>query len=89
MIPSGLFVHPFFRTNLKVSQCLINLSSLPDEIWVKPPVQEADVSFLSDPNNEYFLQVTAVIGDNNSEPVPPDGITFSYFKDSPVNQKCK
>lgn len=56
---------------------------------VDPPAQQVDLSFLSDPNNEFFLQVTAVIGEDESEFVPHDGITFSYFKDSLVKQKCK
>lgn len=57
-------------------------------LWVDSPSLEADVSFLSDRNDEYFLTVSAVIGENTSEPVPPDGITFSYFQGALVDQKC-
>lgn len=68
---------------------LVCFSSNPTVLWVDSPRLQADVSFLSDPNNDYFLQVTAVVGQNESQSVPEDGVTFSYFKDSMVNQKCK
>nr|QDO15118.1 cytokine receptor family B13 [Siniperca chuatsi] len=72
-----------FRVNIG---SYINISH--NVVWVDSPTRQADVSFLSDPNNEYFLTVTAVIGPNESEHAPPDGIVFSYFKDSPANQIC-
>lgn len=76
---------------LQSFSCLICFTSSPDVLWVDPPAQQVDLSFLSDANNEYFLQVTAVIGENKSESVPHEGIIFSYFKDSPgpATQKCK
>uniref|UniRef100_A0A8C2ZRR4 Fibronectin type-III domain-containing protein n=1 Tax=Cyclopterus lumpus TaxID=8103 RepID=A0A8C2ZRR4_CYCLU len=46
----------------------------------------ADVSFLRDPKNAYYLDVTAVIGQNES--APEEGLSFSYFKDSPADHKC-
>lgn len=54
----------------------------------KPPLQ-ADVSFLSDPDESFLLHVRAVTQFNESDVSPPDGITFSYFHGSLVNQKCK
>ncbi|XP_070771979.1 growth/differentiation factor 10b [Enoplosus armatus] len=69
-----------------VSNFDINSSS--NELWVEPPTLQADVSFLSDPNDAYFLTITAVIGPNESADTPPDGIVFSYFMDSPAKQKC-
>uniref|UniRef100_A0A672JJB0 Uncharacterized protein n=1 Tax=Salarias fasciatus TaxID=181472 RepID=A0A672JJB0_SALFA len=57
--------------------------------WVEAPAREADLSFLSDPSEAYFLTVTAVDGDQESDPSPSeDGITFSYFKDADVNHIC-
>ncbi|XP_032396878.1 growth/differentiation factor 10b isoform X2 [Etheostoma spectabile] len=59
----------------------------PSFVWVDPPAElQADLWFLSDPTNAYFLTVTAVMGQNESDPTP--GIIFSYFKDSPEGQKC-
>ncbi|KAL3050537.1 hypothetical protein OYC64_012546 [Pagothenia borchgrevinki] len=56
--------------------------------WVDPPAKQADVSFLSDPRNEYRISVTAVIGKNESDSAPPDSIEFSYFKDALCERKC-
>ncbi|TNN74254.1 hypothetical protein EYF80_015497 [Liparis tanakae] len=59
----------------------------PDEIWVNSSAQlQADVSFLHDPQNAYYLEVTAVIGQNES--APDGGLSFSYFKDSPADHRC-
>lgn len=50
---------------------------------------QADLSFLSDPNDSYYVAVTAVVNGNESEPAPSeDGITFSYFHENPVETKC-
>ncbi|XP_054655566.1 interferon gamma receptor 1-like isoform X2 [Dunckerocampus dactyliophorus] len=59
-----------------------------DPLWVDPPELQADVSFLSDPRNDYLLTVTAVLGENQSDPAPADGIVFSYYMDSPATQRC-
>ncbi|XP_068423261.1 growth/differentiation factor 10b [Clinocottus analis] len=61
---------------------------LPNEIWVNSTAElQADVSFLSDPENDYYLDITAVIGENES--AVTEGPSFSYFKDSVVaNQIC-
>ncbi|XP_070834272.1 growth/differentiation factor 10b [Chaetodon trifascialis] len=60
----------------------------PSVLLVDSPNLQADVSFLSDPSDDYYLTVTAVIGLNESDPAPQDGIHFSYFMDSPAHQKC-
>ncbi|XP_051935735.1 uncharacterized protein LOC127610048 [Hippocampus zosterae] len=57
-------------------------------LWVYPPDLQADLSFLSDQTEDYFLAVTAVLGEEESEAAPGDGITFSYYMDSPATQKC-
>ncbi|XP_049592837.1 growth/differentiation factor 10b isoform X1 [Syngnathus scovelli] len=57
-------------------------------LWVDPPDLQADVSFLSDQREDYFLAVTAVLGKEESEAAPADGISFSYYLDSPAAQKC-
>ncbi|NP_001347755.1 interferon gamma receptor 1-like precursor [Hippocampus comes] len=57
-------------------------------LWVYPPDLQADLSFLSDQREDYFLAVTAVLGEEESEAAPADGITFSYYRDSPATQKC-
>lgn len=71
-----------FRVNLR---SFYPLNSFPNEMWVDPPAQQQDVSFLNDPQNDYFLSVTAVIGQNES---PPTDIVFSYSRSSPAEQKC-
>lgn len=57
-------------------------------LWVDPPTLQADVSFLSDPSDDYLLTVTAVNGLEESETVPTEGIIFSYFQDSQAKKKC-
>lgn len=71
---------------------ILNLFGFPSpaqNLSVHPPTLQADVSFLSDPSNAYHLTVTAVIGQNESQPAPPGGITFSYFMNSQAKQKCE
>ncbi|XP_030604081.1 growth/differentiation factor 10b [Archocentrus centrarchus] len=56
---------------------------------VETKALHADVSFLNDPSDGYFLTVTAVVGGNRSVDAPSDdGITFSYYQDNDVQQKC-
>ncbi|XP_068183270.1 growth/differentiation factor 10b [Antennarius striatus] len=59
-----------------------------EPIIVESPTLQADISFLSDPKDDYFVTVNAVIGNDSSTEAPPEEITFSYFKDSQANQKC-
>ncbi|KAK5908700.1 hypothetical protein CgunFtcFv8_016733 [Champsocephalus gunnari] len=69
----------------------VNIGSIarpPNESWVEPPAKQADVSFLSDPTNEYIISVTAVIGQNESSSAPPESIEFSYFQDALSERKC-
>ncbi|KAK1905894.1 Interferon gamma receptor 1-like [Dissostichus eleginoides] len=69
----------------------VNIGSIggsPNGIWVDSPTKQADVSFLSDPSNEYIISVTAVIGQNESGSAPPDAIEFSYFKDALSERIC-
>ncbi|XP_037638163.1 interferon gamma receptor 1-like [Sebastes umbrosus] len=67
----------------------VDLNGSPDVLWVSPPAElQANVSFLSDPETDYYIAVTAVIGQNESHVAPHDGISFSYYKDSPADQKC-
>uniref|UniRef100_A0A3B4V434 Interferon gamma receptor 1 n=1 Tax=Seriola dumerili TaxID=41447 RepID=A0A3B4V434_SERDU len=56
--------------------------------WVDPQELQLDISSLSDSSNSYYLEVIAVVGQNESEPAPRNGITFSYFQDSLTRQKC-
>ncbi|KAI3363354.1 hypothetical protein L3Q82_011979 [Scortum barcoo] len=57
-------------------------------IWVDPPNLKAVLPVFSDPSYDYFVSVTAVVGENNSDATPPDGIRFSYFKNSQEEKKC-
>ncbi|XP_061824784.1 growth/differentiation factor 10b [Nerophis lumbriciformis] len=75
---------PGLRFRVDVSQLWGSNGTL----WVDPPHLQADVSFLFDPDNDYFLTVTAVLGENQSEPAPADGIDFSYYRNSPASQIC-
>ncbi|XP_068597403.1 interferon gamma receptor 1-like [Brachionichthys hirsutus] len=77
-----------FQPGLKFKVDISALSGTFDDILVEPPALHADVSFLSDPNNDYYITVSAVIGQNKSEESPSQGIIFSYFKDSQADQKC-
>ncbi|KAM8738664.1 growth/differentiation factor 10b isoform 2-T2 [Acanthopagrus schlegelii] len=77
-----------FLPGLKFKVFVGSLSSPPQVIWVDPPNLQADVSFSSDPRNDYFINVKAVIGQDESAAAPPGGIKFSFFKGSLANQKC-
>ncbi|XP_030298273.1 growth/differentiation factor 10b [Sparus aurata] len=77
-----------FLPGLKFRVFVGSVSSPPREIWVDPPNLQADVSFSSDPTNDYFINVKAVIEQDESAGAPPGGIKFSYFKDSPADRKC-
>ncbi|XP_071762685.1 growth/differentiation factor 10b [Centroberyx gerrardi] len=59
-----------------------------EPLWENSPNLRSDISFLSDPSDDYYLTVTAVIGGNESDAAPAEGIKFSYYEDSPSNQKC-
>ncbi|XP_072292852.1 growth/differentiation factor 10b [Eucyclogobius newberryi] len=48
-----------------------------------------DLSDYSDPGNEYMVMVSAVKDGVQSEPVPEEGIEYSYFKDALVTVICK
>ncbi|XP_028458983.1 interferon gamma receptor 1-like isoform X2 [Perca flavescens] len=79
-----------FRINISA---VLSLNGAPNVVWVDPPAeppaeQQVDLSFLSDPSNEYLVTVTAVMGQNESISAPQDGIIFSYFKDSTEGLKC-
>ncbi|XP_041644697.1 interferon gamma receptor 1-like [Cheilinus undulatus] len=64
------------------------IQKCPTNLLVDPPALQADLSFLSHPNDDYLVSVSALIGEDESEKAPPEGIEFSYFMDSPVPQKC-
>ncbi|XP_071396604.1 growth/differentiation factor 10b [Centroberyx affinis] len=59
-----------------------------EPLWENSPNLRSDISFLSDPNDDYYLTVTAVIGGNESDAAPAEGIKFGYYENSPSNQKC-
>ncbi|XP_067372240.1 interferon gamma receptor 1-like isoform X3 [Channa argus] len=77
-----------YSPELRFKVVVYSYNDPPVERWVDPPHLEAELSFLGVSDNDYFLQVIAEIGQNKSKPVPEHGITFSYFKDSPAQQKC-
>lgn len=56
--------------------------------WVDWPKMSADLSKYSDPEDNYAVFVSAVMGSVSSEDVPEEGIEYSYFKDSPATIKC-
>ncbi|XP_077586398.1 uncharacterized protein LOC144205713 isoform X2 [Stigmatopora nigra] len=57
-------------------------------LQVDLPQLQANVSFLSAWRDAYNLYVTAVLGNQTSERVPSDGVSFSYDVDSPTSHKC-
>lgn len=56
---------------------------------MNPPALHANVSYLTNPADDNMLTVTAVVGQNESEAAPADGILFSYFRGSLVEHKCE
>ncbi|XP_031694456.1 growth/differentiation factor 10b [Anarrhichthys ocellatus] len=79
---------PGLRFKISIGSTEAN-KGYPQEIWVKPPAPlQLDVSSLSDPKTDYLLDVTAVIGQNESDVAPSEGIDFSYFMDSPATKIC-
>ncbi|XP_028982823.1 interferon gamma receptor 1-like isoform X2 [Betta splendens] len=58
----------------------------PKNLWFEPPSQEVDLSFLSDLNNEYLLELTAMIA--NKSAANSWDLTFSYLKESSSKRKC-
>ncbi|CAL8298932.1 unnamed protein product [Merluccius merluccius] len=48
-------------------------------LWVDYPTLQSDLSYFSMPDNEYYAIVVALAGPNESLPVPPDGLSFSYY----------
>lgn len=52
------------------------------------PEMSFDLSNYSAPEDDYAIQVSAVLGDDTSINVPEDGIVYSYFMDSPSPIKC-
>lgn len=60
-----------------------------EDMWVDPPALHANISLPIDPSDDNMLSVVAVVGLNESEPAPEKGLTFSYSKESLVQQKCE
>ncbi|XP_069549023.1 interferon gamma receptor 1-like [Brachyistius frenatus] len=74
-----------FRVDIRARE---SSDDFPPELWVEPPALEANLSFLSNPQEVYFVTVTAVIGENESVSSSDDGISFSYTDGFPAIQKC-
>lgn len=51
--------------------------------------RQADLSFLSNPVNVYFIRVKAVLGEDESTFSPKNGIEFTYFSSALDGEKCK
>uniref|UniRef100_A0AAV2JJM9 Ionotropic glutamate receptor C-terminal domain-containing protein n=1 Tax=Knipowitschia caucasica TaxID=637954 RepID=A0AAV2JJM9_KNICA len=75
---------PGLRFNVKVSSTI----KPPVSLWVNSPATSIDLSEFSDPENEYMVQISAVMDSEKSEPVPKEAIEYSYFKDSIVPVTC-
>lgn len=56
---------------------------------MEPPTLQANLSNLPDPAYEYFVTITAVIGENTSDPSPDGGFEFSYFRNSLASLICE
>ncbi|KAF6716248.1 Interferon gamma receptor 1 [Oryzias melastigma] len=56
--------------------------------WVEPPKLEVNLSRLPDPEDAYWITVRAVMGQDESDPAPYDGIVFSYNKNTQESQHC-
>ncbi|XP_060942981.1 interferon gamma receptor 1-like [Limanda limanda] len=75
-----------FLPGLRFKVEILKSKSLPSVLWVEPPALWADLSEFSDPSNNYFVLVTAVNGQNESE--SSEELTYSYYMDSYTHQKC-
>ncbi|KAM4729941.1 growth/differentiation factor 10b [Anableps anableps] len=62
-----------------------NISGCPNELWVDQPSLQADLSFLSNPNDLYLVEVKAVLGKNESS---EEKVKFTYFHSFVSGQKC-
>ncbi|NP_001347768.1 interferon gamma receptor 1-like precursor [Poecilia reticulata] len=60
----------------------------PNEMWFNESSRRADLSFLSNPNNVYHIELKAVLGEDESEIAPKDGIEFTYFSSALFGEKC-
>ncbi|XP_059929910.1 interferon gamma receptor 1-like isoform X2 [Gadus macrocephalus] len=78
--------HATLKPNFEVTVEM--LESAPKLIRVDYPSLQCDLSAFSNPDSDYRVTVTAVVGLNESLPAPPDGLTFSYFRSSPSEQLC-
>lgn len=58
-----------------------------DPVVVDSPTSQADLPSLPDITDSYLVTVTALFGQNESGPVPLNGIAFSYYN-SDVEMKC-
>lgn len=58
-------------------------------MWVDYPELQCDLSSFSQPDNEYMVNVTAVVGLEESPAAPPDGLVFSYYQNSVDTLKCE
>lgn len=68
---------------------VFGVSSPARNMWVDPPNLHADFSHITDPEDESLVTVTAVDGPEESDAAPADGITFSYYKETLLQQKCE
>lgn len=56
-------------------------------VWVDPPALQANISLLTNPVDDNFVSVTAVVLEEDSQ--PSQGTTFSYSSTSLVKHKCE
>ncbi|XP_062256481.1 interferon gamma receptor 1-like [Platichthys flesus] len=71
---------------LKFKVEIFKTDGSPSVLWVNSSALSANLSEFSDPNIDYLVLVTAVIGQNES--VSSKDLTYSYYMDSIVSQKC-
>uniref|UniRef100_A0A3Q1FZW0 Uncharacterized LOC110967655 n=1 Tax=Acanthochromis polyacanthus TaxID=80966 RepID=A0A3Q1FZW0_9TELE len=59
-----------------------------ENFLVEPSDLQAELPPLIDPREEFYVTVTAVMGEEESEPSPSDGLIFTYSQESLVEKKC-
>ncbi|CAL8254733.1 unnamed protein product [Lota lota] len=73
---------PQFRVNVRA------LSGKQEQLLVDYPNLQCDLSAFSQPDTDYIVSVTALVGQNESLRAPARGWIFSYFYGSAHDQMC-
>ncbi|XP_005804242.1 interferon gamma receptor 1-like [Xiphophorus maculatus] len=77
----GLRFHVLISSDSEMPGC-------PPEMELNESSRQADLSFLSNEDNVYFIRLKAVLGEDESTFAPKNGIEFTYFSSALDGEKC-